>query len=83
MEEADKRYLVALVFTGLNSEKHKKLKSDVKHDCVRNNTDSLPRSYKRLMEIVGGYEETRDHSRHGSKSPGLALMNTDGQGDSP
>ena len=49
MEEAAKRYLAALAFTGLNSDQHKQLKADVRHDWVRNNTDSLPRTYERLM----------------------------------
>ena len=59
MKEAAKRYLAALIFTGLNSEQHKQLKIDVKHDWVHNNTDNLPRTYERLMEMAGGYK-TRD-----------------------
>lgn len=43
MKEASKRYLAALTFTSRNSEKHTQLKSDVKHDWVRNNT-SNPRT---------------------------------------
>ena len=42
MEEATKRYIAALAFTGLNSERHKSLKADVKHNWARNNVDSLP-----------------------------------------
>ena len=48
MEEAAKRYLAALAFTGLNSERHKQLKADVRHDWVQNNTDSLPRTLQAL-----------------------------------
>ena len=62
MEEAAERYLVALAFTGLNSEGHTQLKADVKHDWVRNKTGSLPHTYERLMEVPGGYE-TRDRPR--------------------
>ena len=47
MEEALKRYLTMLAFAGLNSEEHKKLKSDLKHDWVRNNTNLLPKGYTR------------------------------------
>ena len=32
MEKASKRYLTALAFTGLNSQRHKHLKANVKHD---------------------------------------------------
>ena len=56
MEEATKRYLAALVFTGSNSKRHKSMKAGVKHNWVRNNVDSLPRTYERLMEMAGGYE---------------------------
>ena len=56
VEGAFKRYLVVLVFNGLNSKKHKKTKSDVKHVWVQNNSNSLPSTYERLMEITGGYK---------------------------
>ena len=49
----------ALAFTGLNSERRRSLKADVKHEWVRNNIYSLSRTYERLMEMVGGYT-TRD-----------------------
>ena len=79
MEEAAKRYLAALAFTGLDSTRHKSLKADVKHDWVRNNVDSLPRTYERLMEMAGGYE-TRDRPRRDPQRAGVALINTAGQG---
>ena len=44
MQDAAKRYLAAPAFTGLNSGRHKSLKADVKHEWVRNNVDSLPRT---------------------------------------
>ena len=56
MEEAATRYLAALAFTGLNSERHKQLKAGVKRDWVPNNTDSLTHTYERLMKMAGGYE---------------------------
>ena len=62
MQEAATRYLAALAFTGLNSESHESLKADVKNDCVRNNMNSLPQTYERLMEMAGGYE-TQDRPR--------------------
>lgn len=83
MEEAPKRYLEALAFIGLNSKKHKKLKSEVKRDWVCNNTNSLSRSHKQLMEMLGGYKGTRDCPRRDPKSPGVALLNTDSQGRGP
>ena len=44
---------MAPAFTGLNSKNDKKLKADVKHNWVWNNTDNPPRSYERLMEMTG------------------------------
>merc|ERR1712194_333183 len=79
MEGAAKRYLAALAFTGLNSDRHKQLKADVRHDWVRNNTDSLPRTYERLMEMAGGYEK-RDRPRQDPRGAGVALINTAGRG---
>ena len=78
MEEAAKRYLTALTFTGLNSERHKQLKADVKHDWVQNNTGSLPRTHERLMEMAGGYE-TRDRPRRDPQGAGMSLINTAGR----
>ena len=80
MGEVLKRYLAVLVFTGLNSEKHKKLKLGVKHAWVRNNTDSLPMLYERLMEMTGEYEGTRDRPRKDPRNPGVAFMNAQSRG---
>ena len=54
MKEIAKRYLAALAFTGLNNERHKQLKADVKHDWVQNNTDSLPRTYCVTVQAPDG-----------------------------
>ena len=69
MEEASKRYLMALAFTGLNSKKHKKLKLDAKHDWARNNTNSLSRTYKRLMEIAGGKQRNMQPAKAQPQEP--------------
>ena len=69
-QEAVTRYLAALAFTGLNSERHTSLKADVKHNWVQNNVDSLPRTYERLIEMAGGYE-TRDRPRRDPRGAGL------------
>ena len=79
MQEAATRYLAVLAFTGLNSESHESLKADVKNDCVRNNMNSLPQTYERLMEMAGGYE-TQDRSSQDPRGVGMALINTAGQG---
>ena len=72
MEEAVKGYLASLAFTGLNSERQKQLKTDVRHDWMRNNADSLQRTYERLMEMAGGYEK-RDRPRQDPRGAGVAL----------
>ena len=79
MQEAAKRYLVALVFTGLNSGRHKNLNVDVNNDWVRNNVDSFPRTYECLTEITDSYN-TRDRSCCGPMSAGVALLNASGRG---
>ena len=79
MEEATKRYLTVLAFTRLNSERHTSLKADVKHNWVRKNVDSLPRTYKRLIVMVGGYK-TRDRPRRDPRGTGVALINTADRG---
>jgi hypothetical protein len=78
MEEAVKRYLAALAFTGLNSKRHKQLKANVNHNWVRNNTDSLPHTYERLMEMVDGYK-TRDRPHRDPQGAGVTLINTTGR----
>ena len=79
MEEGSKRYLAPLAFNDLDCKKHKKLKADMKHDWVRNKTDSLPRSYEQLMEITGGYKVVCDRPRRKPKRPGVALISTNDQ----
>ena len=44
MEDVAKRYFATLAFIGLNSNKYKKLKADMKHYLVKNNTNILQRS---------------------------------------
>ena len=77
MEEAAKRYLAALAFTGPSSKRHTQLKADMKHELVQNNMGSLPRTYERLMEIAGGYG-TRDRPHRDPRGAGVALINTAG-----
>ena len=80
MQDATKTYLTALAFTDLNSERHKNLKTEVKHNWVRNNVDSLPRTYECLLEIEGGYRSARYKPRRDPRSPGMVFVNTTSRG---
>ena len=79
MYEAAKIYLAALAFNGLNSNIHKNIKADVKHGWVRNDVDSLTRTYNRVIKVNGGYKGTQDRPHRNPKSPGVALRHTTGQ----
>jgi hypothetical protein len=69
---AQKRYLSALLFAGLDDGRYAKLKNDVRNNWIVGRQDTVPTSYEGVMRMTDGYRSA-GQTRHGGAGDGVAF----------
>ena len=69
---AEKRYLSALLFAGLDDGRYSKLKNDVRNNWIVGRRDTVPTSYDEVLRMADGYRAA-GQTKYGGAGDGVAF----------